>query len=74
MTMLDTFLSFARSLPADRLQSVELALATIMETYSDRHPFSDAEITELDRRVREPSPRFANATEVTALFGKPFSE
>ncbi len=74
MTVLDTFLSFAKGLPADRLQSIEAALAALMETYSDRYAFDDSELTELDRRVAEPKPVFADSTEVATLFGKSFSE
>lgn len=74
MTVLETFLSFARGLPADRLQSVEAALAALMDAYSDRYAFTDAEMAELDRRVAEPKPAFADSAEIAALFGKPFSE
>lgn len=73
MTMLDTFVSFARDLPADRLQSVEAALAALMESYSEQYAFSDRELSELDRRVAEPKPAFADDDEIAALFGKPFS-
>ena len=73
MTMLETFLSFAKGLPADRLQSVEAALAALMETYSEQHAFTQNELSELDRRVAEPTPAFADPADVTALFGKPFS-
>jgi hypothetical protein len=74
MTMLDIFVSFARSLPADRLQSVEAELAAMMEAYSERYAFDASELAELDRRVAEPNPAFANPAEIAALLGKPFSE
>ena len=74
MTMLDTFLSFAKGLPADRLQSFEAALAALMEVYSERHALSDAELTELDRRMANTQPAYADPAEITAMFGKPFSE
>lgn len=70
MTMLDTFMSFAKALPADRLQSVEAALAALMETYSEQYAFNDAELSELDRRVAEPKPSFAADAEIAELFGK----
>ena len=57
MTVLETFLSFAKRLPADRLRSVEAALATVMETYSDRHEFTAAELDELRRRAADPGRR-----------------
>ncbi len=71
--MLDAFLSFARGLPADRLQSVEAALAALMESYSERHAFTDAELAEVDRRIANPDPAFADPAEIATLFGKPFS-
>jgi hypothetical protein len=74
MTMLDTFLSFAKGLPAERLQSVEAALAALMETYSDRHALTGAELSEIDRRLGEASPAYADPAEIATLFGKPFSE
>lgn len=73
MTMLETFVSFARGLPADRLQSVEAALAALMESYSERYGFTGSELSELDRCVAEPKPAFADPAEIAALFGKPFS-
>lgn len=73
MTMLETFVSFAKGLPADRLQSVEAALAALMESYSERYGFTDAELNELDRRVAEQKPAFADPAEIAALLGKPFS-
>lgn len=74
MTMLETFVSFAKGLPADRLQSVEAALAALMESYSERYGFTDSEMTELNRRVAEPKPAFADPAEIATLFRKPFSE
>lgn len=74
MTILDSFVSFARGLPADRLQSVEAALAVLMESYSEQHAFTESEMTELDRRVAEPKQVFADPAEIAELFGKPFSE
>ena len=73
MTVLDTFLSFAKGLPADRLQSVEAALAELMESYSEQHEFTEAELTELKRRVADPNPVFTDPAEIAAIFGKPFS-
>jgi hypothetical protein len=74
MTMLDAFVSFAKGLPADHLQSVEAELAALMESYSERYGFTDGELSELDRRVAEPKPAFADSAEIAELFGKPFSE
>ena len=73
MTVLETFMSFAKRLPADRLQSVEAALAAVMEIYSDRHEFTASEIETLDRRVADPNPNFAEPEEIAQRLGKPFS-
>lgn len=73
MSMLETFLAFAKSLPADRLQAVESALAALMESYSEGHEFTAAELDELDRRLADPRPRFADPEEIDRLLGKPFA-
>lgn len=73
MTVLERFMSFAQGLPADRLHSVETALATLMASYSDKHEFTAAELTELDKRLAETNPKFADPADITKLFGKPFS-
>ena len=73
MTMLDKFVSFAKGLPADRLQSMEATLAALMESYSDGYDFTTAELAELDRRTSVANPQFSKPDEITKLFGKPFS-
>lgn len=73
MTVLESFVSFAKGLPADRLESVEAALATLMDSYSEQYEFTPAERAELDRRVADPNPAFADPDEITKLFGKPFA-
>ena len=73
MTILEKFLHFAERLPADRLNSVEAALAEIMESYSDRYAFTPSEQQMLDQRVAETKPVFSNGEDITEIFGKPFS-
>lgn len=73
MTVIDRFLSFARGLSEDRLESVEEALAALMDSYSERYDFAPTELDEIDRRVAEPRPEYASPQEIEALFGKPFS-
>ena len=73
MSVLDSFVSFTNSLSADRRQSVEDALAALMESYSDAYAFTPAELNEIDHRLAEPKPEFANPAIITKLFGKPFS-
>lgn len=70
MTVLDSFLSFAKRLPADRLESVEAVLATLMETHSEASAFTASELAELDRRVAEPRPRYAEQTAIDLLLGR----
>lgn len=74
MTVLESFLSFAEHLPADRRQSVEAILTALMATYSEHHGFSTDELDMLDRRTADPDPRFADPDVIDRLFGKPFSE
>jgi hypothetical protein len=46
-------------LPAKQLGGVEDVLAEIMESYSDRFAFSDAERDVIDQRVAEEQPAFS---------------
>ncbi len=73
MTVLEKFLHFAERLPMDRLTSVEVALAEIMESYSDRFAFTPSEQQIIDQRVAEPKPEFSSSEDITKIFGKPFS-
>ncbi len=73
MTILEKFLQFAEHLPTDRMNSVEMALAEIMESYSDRYGFTSFEQQVIDQRVAETQPAFASGEDVARLFGKPFS-
>lgn len=73
MTVLEKFLHFAERLPMDRLTSVEVALAEIMESYSDRFAFTPSEQQIIDQRVAEPKPEFSSGEDISKIFGKPFS-
>jgi hypothetical protein len=73
MTVLEKFLQFAEKLPTDRLTSVEVALAEIMESYSERFDFTQSEQQIIDQRVAEAAPQFASKEDISKLFGKPFS-
>jgi hypothetical protein len=72
MGVLESFVSFAKRLPADRLRSIEETLSTLMETFSGAHEFTPAELAELDRRVASVNPEFADPEAISKLFGKPF--
>ena len=73
MTVLEKFLQFAERLPTDRLTSVEIALAEIMESHSDRFAFTQVEQQIIDQRVAESAPEFASKEDISKIFGKPFS-
>tara|TARA_R110001599_G_scaffold110476_2_gene274367 strand:- start:3654 stop:3977 length:324 start_codon:yes stop_codon:yes gene_type:complete len=73
VTMLEKFMAFAKGLPADRLESVEITLAQIMESHSEKYDLTPDQLAELDRRVAEERPEFSNPEDITKLFGKPFS-
>jgi DNA-directed RNA polymerase subunit N (RpoN/RPB10) len=73
MAILEKFVHFAERLPADRLSSVEMALAEIMESYSERYEFTSSEQQIIDQRVTESSPEFSSGDDIAKLFGKPFS-
>ena len=73
MTVLEKFFQFAEQLPTDRLNSVEVALAEIMESYSERFAFTKSEQQIIDQRVAETAPEFASKEDISKIFGKPFS-
>ena len=73
MSILEKFRHFAESLPIDRLNSVEFALAEIMESYSEAYDFSANEKEVIDQRLTESNPEFADRADVAKLFGKPFT-
>lgn len=73
MTMLDTCLSFARRLPADRLESVEESLAALMESFSETYGLTPDELAEIDRRVAVTNPEFSRQNDIAKFFGQPFA-
>jgi hypothetical protein len=74
MTILETFLQFAKDLPAAELHDVEDALAQIMASRSASSDFTNEELAELGIRLVETDPNFATEAEVRALFGKSFQD
>ena len=70
MTVLDSFVSFAKRLPADQLQPVEAVLATLMNSYNAERDFNRGELAELDQRLAEPKPQFASQSSTDALLGR----
>ena len=53
MTVLDKFIAFASALPANQRESVEEALAALMESFSAEFAFTPAELTELEGRMAD---------------------
>lgn len=70
MTVLDTFVSFAKRLPADQLQPVEAVLASLMNSHNTELDFSRGELAEIDQRLAEPQPKFASQSSTDALLGR----
>ncbi len=73
MTIIDQFITFTNGLPSDRMESVEEALAALMESFSAEYDFTLDELAELDRRAADPNPNFADSARIAELFGKPFA-
>jgi hypothetical protein len=73
MGVLESFIAFTKGLSGEKRQAIESDLAALMEAYSDRYAFTPDEMSELDRRVAEPNPKFAGADQIKRVFGKPFS-
>jgi hypothetical protein len=73
MSVLDKFVQFTDRLPAERLSSVEAALAEIMASHSEQYDFSLPELAVIDQRVAVEAPEYAASEDIKKLFGKPFS-
>ena len=72
MTVLDNFIAFARALPAERLEAMDDALATLMASYANDHDFTPDELADLRMRAAEADPELSNPEEISRIFGKPF--
>ena len=64
MTVLENFVAFASTFPADRLESVEQSLAALKESLSPEFDFTPAELAELDHRATESKPDYAHRVTV----------
>ena len=73
MTVLDKFISFAKTLPADRRGPVEDAMQAMMNSFADEYAFTASETAELDRRLAEPKAEYAAPGDIEKLLGKPFT-
>ena len=72
MTVLDQFISFAKSLPSDRRGPVEDAMTAMMDSFGDAYAFTASEIGEIDRRLAEPKAEYAPREDIEKLLGTPF--
>lgn len=73
MTMIEKFVDFVQSLPAESAESMETTLRQIMASYSDKHDFTPEQLAEMDRRMAEENPEYSSKEVITAIFGKSFS-
>ncbi|WP_430429919.1 hypothetical protein [Parasphingorhabdus sp.] len=73
MTMIEKFVDFVQTLPADSAQSVEATLAQIMESYSGKYELTPEQLAEMQKRMAEDAPEFASPEAISAIFGKSFS-
>lgn len=69
MGIIESFVSFAEGLTGQRRKALEAELAALMDSYSERFEFTPEELAELDRRVAEPTPRYAAADDVERELG-----
>ena len=72
MTVLDTFIAFARALPTERREAMDDTLAALMESYAKEYDFTPEEMAELRLRAAETDPELSDPQDITRLFGKPF--
>jgi hypothetical protein len=72
MTVLDSFIAFARALPVERREAFEDTLAALMDSYAERFDFTSGELAELRRRAAEVDPELSDPGDIAHLFGKPF--
>ena len=68
MTIFEKFAEFAERLPQDRRQVYEELLADLMAGENTDGEFTAAELAELERRMADPSPKYADPEEVEAIF------
>lgn len=68
MTMLEKLAAFAEALPPHRRAAFEEALDELMDAYSPEYDFTEAEMAELERRMADPNPEYADPAEVEAIF------
>ncbi|MEP3422881.1 MAG: hypothetical protein ABJN35_14165 [Erythrobacter sp.] len=73
MTTLEKLIDFTQSLPANTRSEFEMTLEAMMISYSLQFDLTADEIAEVDQRVADPNPSYADPAEIAAIFGKSFS-
>jgi putative addiction module component (TIGR02574 family) len=69
MTIFEKFAVFAETLPEDRRIALAELLSGIMAAETDRS-LSPEQLAELDRRMADPNPEYADPAEVEAFFAR----
>lgn len=72
MTVLDSFIAFASALPPDQRETMDEALAALMDQFSSGPDFTPAEMAEIERRMAEPDPEYADPADIARIFGRAF--
>lgn len=73
MTMLEKFMAFAKDLPADSRESLEITLAQIMDSYSGKYDLAPDQLADMEKRMAEENPEYPSQEAITVIFGKSFS-
>ena len=68
MGVIEQFVVFAETLSDDRRREIEEILESIMESDSAEFVFTDEELEEIDRRLADPNPQYADPAEIEAIF------
>lgn len=69
MTIFEEFVAFAEALPDDRRATIAELLSDIMASEGDWQ-LSGEQLAELDRRMADPNPQYADPAGVEALFAR----
>jgi hypothetical protein len=74
MSILEKFNAYAEALPPERRREIDDLLASIMESDSPEFDLTPDELAELDRRMADPHPVYADPKAMAAIFGTTFRE
>lgn len=72
MTIFEKFAEFAERLPKTRRREIEELLADLMAGEDTAAGFSADELAELERRMADPNPQYADPKDIAAIFGTTF--